>query len=268
MKFSVLMSLYYKEKANYLNECFYSLLKQTRKPQEIILVLDGPIDSELSNIIEKWRNILPLTIVPLENNIGLGKALNIGLEHCHNELIARMDTDDICMPNRFEKQIDYMLKNPDISVLGSNVTEYNENMSVITNEKSLALYHNDILKFIKKRNPFNHMSVIFKKSVIIKSGSYQHHLFMEDYNLWIRIISNGYKVANIPDRLLKIRGGNSMIERRRGIPYIKSEFQLAKLKIEKNIDNFSSSYFTFLLRSSIRILPASLLSKVYKLMRK
>ncbi|MDE9444682.1 glycosyltransferase [Xenorhabdus bovienii] len=266
--FSVLMSLYNGEKPNYLHKCLESLYEQTMQPDEIIVVFDGSIRIELENIINEWESKLPLKIVKIENNVGLGNALNFGLSQCKNNIVARMDTDDICLPNRFEKQITYMDKNPEITILGSNVLEYDETMSKIIGQKSLALSYDEILQLIKKRNPFNHMSVIFKKDAIINSGSYQHHLFMEDYNLWIRIISKGYKVENLPDRLIKVRAGNSMIKRRRGLNYIKSEYKLAKLKINKNIDNKFSAFFIFLLRSSIRILPVSLLSNLYRLVRK
>ncbi|PHM39566.1 putative UDP-galactose--lipooligosaccharide galactosyltransferase [Xenorhabdus mauleonii] len=266
--FSVLMSLYDKEKPIYLHQCLESLYQQTLQPDEIVIIFDGSINVELEAVISKWKSILPLKIFKTEKNMGLGYSLNFGLLQCKHNLIARMDTDDICFPDRFEKQIAYMCKMPEISILGSNVIEYDETMSNIITKKTLALSHNDIIKFIKKRNPFNHMSVILRKDIIMKSGNYQHHIFMEDYNLWIRVISLGYKVENLSDRLLKVRTGNAMIKKRRGISYIKSELKLAKLKVEKNIDSFFPALLTFILRSIIRILPTSLLSKVYRLIRK
>ena len=128
--------------------------------------------------------------------------------------------------------------------------------------------HNDIVNYAKKRNPINHMTVAFKKEAVLAVGGYQHHLFMEDYNLWIRMISSGYKVANLPDILVKVRAGNSMVTRRKGLKYIKSEYKLANLKIKTNLDNSFSAYSIFLLRSIPGMLPTSFLSKIYKMLRK
>ncbi|AOM41732.1 glycosyltransferase [Xenorhabdus hominickii] len=266
--FSILMSLYKNENTKYLYKCLESLYEQKLQAEEIIIVFDGDIGIELETIVFEWKSKLPIKIVRIEKNVGLGQALNLGLLQCNNNIIARMDTDDICLPDRFIKQIPYIYQHQDIAVLGSNIFEYDEEISSLISQKSIPISHEDILKFIKKRNPFNHMSVVFRKNMIINSGSYQHHNLMEDYNLWIRVVSNGYKVENLPDRLLKVRAGNSMIKRRRGLDYIGSEYKLAKLKIENNIDNLTSIYMIFLQRSLIRILPISLLSTLYKTMRK
>ncbi|WP_426578371.1 glycosyltransferase [Xenorhabdus stockiae] len=266
--FSVLMSLYKKEKPDYLSLCLESLYSQTLQAKEIVLVFDGDISIELENIVLEWKNKLPIKIIKIKKNVGLGMALNLGLLQCSNNIIARMDTDDICLPDRFMKQITYINQHPDIAVLGSNVIECDENMSSSIGKKSLPTTYENILKFIKKRCPFNHMSVVFRKDSILNSGNYQHHELMEDYNLWIRVISNGYKVENLSERLLKVRAGNSMIKRRRGLNYIKSEYRLANLKIEHNIDNLIPAYIILIKRSLIRILPTLLLSILYRTIRK
>lgn len=266
--FSVLMSLYHKEKYYYFDKCLESLYFQTLPITEIILVLDGAINDYLIKTINKWKNKLPLKIYPLEVNVGLGNALNFGLKKCQFEIVFRMDTDDICLPNRFEKQIEYITNNPDILLLGSATEEFDENMENSFGYRTNPTEHNAIVNYAKKRSPFNHMTVAFKKDAVLSVGGYQHHLFMEDYNLWIRMISSGYKVANLPDVLVKVRAGNSMVTRRKGIKYIKSEYKLAKLKIKTHLDNSFSAYSIFLLRSIPRILPTSFLSKIYKILRK
>ncbi|WP_336426622.1 glycosyltransferase family 2 protein [Providencia sp. wls1916] len=268
IQFSVLISLYDKESPQFFEQCLYSILKTTPLPFEIILVLDGSINEELLIIINKYKTFLPIKIFPLPKNVGLGNALNEGLKHCSNEWVFRMDTDDFCLPDRFEKQIKYIQNNPDVVLLGSSTEEFDSNL-----EKSLGLRnpptsHNEILHYAKKRNPFNHMTVAFRKDVIQQVGGYQHHLYMEDYNLWIRVIAAGHQVANLSDVLVNVRGGDSMIKRRKGLVYIKSELQLAKLKIEQKIDTPINAYLTFMLRSIPRLLPTSILSQVYKNLRK
>ncbi|WP_431031616.1 glycosyltransferase [Proteus mirabilis] len=271
MQFTILLSIYKNESPFFLIQTFNSILvEQSIKPNEIILVKDGPLSQELSDTIIDWCNKYPkiIRIVALGKNYGLGVALNKGLVHCTNDWVFRMDTDDICLPDRFEKQIQFIKNNPDISLLGSSTEEFDENMENSFGYRTNPTEHNAIVNYAKKRNPFNHMTVAFKKDAVLSVGGYQHHLFMEDYNLWIRMISSGYKVANLPDVLVKVRAGNSMVTRRKGIKYIKSEYKLAKLKIKTHLDNSFSAYSIFLLRSIPRILPTSFLSKIYKVLRK
>ena len=266
MEFSILLSLYHKENPIALEQCFKSIWQdQTVKPSEIILVLDGHIGDKLKRCVEKWQQVIGsiLKVIPLEKNVGLGKALNAGLKHCCNEWVFRMDTDDICKPDRFEKQIQFIKKNPEVVLFSGQILEFNENPSDADILKSVPTEHTDIIKFAQKRSPFNHMTVAYKKSVIDAVGGYQHHLFMEDYNLWLRVIGAGYMVGNHPDILLYARVGNGMHERRKGYEYIKSEKQLLKLKKELKLQDPIRANILFLLRSSFRILPSSLLGKIY-----
>lgn len=264
--FSVLMSLYFKENPVFLDECFKSIWSsQSLKPTEIILVLDGPIDDDLMKIVNKWELILStiLKIIPIQKNVGLGKALNEGLKYCTNEWVFRMDTDDICMPDRFEKQIQFIKDNPEISLFSGQILEFNETLHDAHILKTVPIKNDEIIKTAQKRCPFNHMAVAYKKTVVQSVGSYQHHPFMEDYNLWLRIIGAGYKVANHPDVLLYARVGNGMHARRKGIEYIKSEKQLLDLKKKLKMQSLIYGIILFLIRSAFRLLPSSFLGKVY-----
>lgn len=266
LEFSVLMSLYIKEKSNFLNECFFSIWdNQSIQPNEIILVLDGPLGIELQECIDAWqRKIGPaLKILPLKQNIGLGKALNEGLENCSNEWVFRMDTDDICTRDRFEKQIEFINNNPDVALFGGQVLEFENEPNDSQILKTVPMTNDEIRQFAQKRCPFNHMTVAYKKSVIQEVGLYQHHLFMEDYNLWLRVIGAGYLVANLPDIVLYARVGNGMHSRRKGLEYIKSEKQLLDLKKELKLQNPIHANILFLIRSALRLVPSSLLGKFY-----
>ena len=270
--FSVLLSLYHKENFLALDQCFQSIWKdQTIQPDEIILVLDGPIGEELSQCVQKWQRIIgkSLRVIPLSQNIGLGMALNEGLKHCSHDWVFRMDTDDICVEKRFEYQLQFIKNNPNIVLFGGQILEFDKNVNDANKLKPVPQEYSDILSFSKKRNPFNHMTVAYKKSIILSLQGYQHHLFMEDYNLWLRVISKGYEVANLSQILVYARVGNGMHARRRGSEYIKSEKQLLDLKIALKTQSLISAYVTFILRSFFRFLPSNLLGFVYNnLLRK
>ncbi|MBQ0367357.1 glycosyltransferase, partial [Providencia rettgeri] len=243
---------------------------QIKKAAEIIIVKDGPLNQDLNNLIDSFakKSLSIVKIINLPYNAGLGNALNEGLKYCSNNWVFRMDTDDLCTPNRFMKQIEYIQKNPNISLFGSCTEEFDSSMSNSLGLRKVPTSHNEIKQYTKRRNPFNHMTVAFRKDVIESVGGYQHHLYMEDYNLWIRVIAAGHQVGNIDEVLVNVRGGDSMVKRRKGLVYIKSELQLAKLKIEKNIDSPIGAYSNFIIRSLPRLLPTYMLSKVYKKLRK
>lgn len=266
MNFSILMSLYFKESRSFLNECFESIwINQTVKPDEIVLVLDGPIGTELQECVDSWKGRIGdhLNIIALPNNIGLGMALNEGLKHCSHDWVFRMDTDDICLPDRFEKQVEYIQKNPDVVLFSGQIIEFNETIKDATKLKVVPTDYEEIKKFALKRCPFNHMTVAYRRDIILGLGGYQHHLLMEDYNLWFRVIGAGYKVGNHSDVLLYARVGNGMYARRKGWQYFKSEKKLLDLKKELKLQGSVAANLIFLARASIRLIPSNMLAFIY-----
>lgn len=262
------MSLYSKEKEDYLLSCLESLKQQTCQANEIVLVFDGEVSEALESVVQNFAEKLPLVIIRLPQNVGLGRALNEGLKHCSNEWVFRMDTDDICLPTRFEKQINFICQNPNVVLLSSQVEEFDETMMESIGIKQVPINNDEIRISALLRNPFNHMAVAYKKSAIEQVGGYQHHLYMEDYNLWLRVIAQEYEVYNLPDVLVNVRSGSVMYARRKGWEYIKSEYQLAKLKKELGLQSLISSSMFFVLRALPRLLPRSLLGRLYKKLRK
>lgn len=237
-EFSVLMSVYYKENPEYLKMAFDSIINQTLMPNEIILVEDGPLTDELNLLIKKYqRKYKILKVVKLEKNMGLGSALNVGLNECSNNIVFRMDTDDVCRKDRFELQIKYMLEHPDIDVLGTEIYEFKENIYENLRKKSMPT-GNEINNYIKKRNPINHMSVCFKKNVIIKSGGYMPMLYLEDYFLWVRVLKNGYKIENMKEPLVYARIGNGFEKRRGNKKQIIGWKKLQKYMLENKMIGF------------------------------
>ena len=170
-KYSVLMSLYKKENPEHLRLALDSMINQTVKPDEIVLVEDGPLTEELYSVVNEYSSFLH--IVKNETNLGLGLALNIGLNACRNELVARMDTDDICVLNRCEKQLSYFVNHPETSILGGQIEEFENTIDNVVGKRIVPTIDSDIKRYMKKRCPFNHMTVMFKKTEIIRSGNYQ-----------------------------------------------------------------------------------------------
>lgn len=225
LEFSVLMSVYHKENPQFLKLSIDSNIeKQTLKPTEFVLICDGPLNKELDQVINisqvKYGDMFK--VFRLDKNGGLGKALNYGLTKCQYEIIARSDSDDICSPDRFEKQVRYLESHLDIAVLGTEISEFDEDPSQIKNYKKMPAYSDDVYRMCLFRCPVNHMTVMFRKSVIEKVGSYIHLQYIEDYFLWVRVFAAGYKIENLQEALVAARVGNGMVKRRGSKAYIKS----------------------------------------------
>lgn len=266
MKFSVLMSLYTKEKAEYLQQCLLSLTQQTLLADEIVLVFDGEIDDDLQQVVNDFDDKLPFKIVRLEQNVGLGKALNAGLAQCSYDWVLRMDTDDIATPDRFFKQIDFIKNHPKISVLGGQIIEFKNQINDSQIIKSVPITHEDIIKYAKSRNPINHMTVAFRKSVVLAVGSYRHAPLYEDYDLWVRLLLNQCQFANLPEVLVYARAGDMMYQRRGGWDYAKNEFlmlyqfyQLGFLSVRQWLKNL-------VIRLPVRLLPNVMRVWIYQIL--
>lgn len=268
MKFSVLISIYFKEQPDHFNACMESIWNnQTVKPSEIIMVEDGPLTPELDLIIKYWEEKLKdiLKVTKLAENVGTGKAKNIGLKQCTNEIVCIVDTDDISVPDRFEKQIKILSNDPELVILGGQIIEFIDDISSPSGMRNVPLTNLELRQYAKKQSPFNNMTIAYRKSKILEVGGYQHHLWMEDYNLFLRVIAKEYKVQNVQDVLVYARIDNGMHGRRKGFQYIKSEKQLLDLKKQLKLQNPLYANMLFLVRSAFRLLPANLLGKIYNI---
>ena len=235
-EFSVLMSVYKNTKADELAECFDSLLNQTVKASQYVLVIDGPIPQELTEEIEKLKGeIKELTVVPLDTNHGLGLALREGMTHCKFELVARMDTDDIAVSDRFEKQLKCFEEDEALSICGGNIAEFQGNVNNITSHRNVPEKHEDICEFLKSRCPFNHMTVMFKKCEVEKAGGYLDWHYNEDSYLWVRMYLAGCKFYNLQDVLVFARIDAQTFRRRGGRRYYKSERDLLRFMRKNKI---------------------------------
>ncbi len=230
MEFSVLMSVYKSENAQYFRRAMESVLQQTLLPNQIVLVRDGQVPDEVQKVVDEYAQNGLVTYLPLEENVGLGNALNLGLQQAKYDWVARMDTDDVCLPDRFEKQVAFIQENPTVAVVGCQIAEFIGEEGNVISERKVPCAHEEISVFIKARNPFNHQSVFFRKEKIMAAGGYQDLHFLEDYYLWCRVYNDGGQLANLPDVLVQVRVGEEMYKRRGGWNYFKSFRRLEKYK--------------------------------------
>ena len=270
-KFSVLISVYFKEKPGFLEKALESILNQTLKPDEVVLVKDGILTKELEEVISAEKNKfnknnIDFVCVQLEKNMGLGIALQKGLEKCKYDYVARMDSDDMATDTRFEYQLKYMNEHKDISVLGGYIDEFSVEGEVIRT-KTMPLTYKDLYKYGKYRNPLNHMTVLFRKKEVLDVGGYKPLKGLEDYYLWCRMLSNGYKIANIDKVLVHARLGN-FENRRGGFEYFKTYIKLRILQKKLKYTNITESIVAIILTALITLSPKNLRGGLYKVLRK
>ena len=216
-RYSVLMSVYARENPDYFESSIESMINQSLVPEEVVIVKDGPITEELEKTIEFYKSKYPglFTIVSLEQNVGLGRALNEGLIRCRNDLVARMDTDDISLKNRCELQVYEFIKDKELDILGSNIDEFYDNPHEIVSSRIVPTTHDEIIKFSRRRNPFNHPTVMYKKSSVLKNGGYGDFRRNQDLDLFVRMLNNGCKAKNINKSLLLFRANKDNLKRRK-----------------------------------------------------
>lgn len=260
------MSVYVKEKPEFLRQSLESIINQTVCPNEIIMIEDGELTQELYAVLDYFSSLIGEKFKRFvnEKNLGLGPSLQKGIMLCSNELIARMDTDDISKPNRCEKQLSVFSNDPDVDVVGANIEEFAETPDKIVSKRVVPSKHEDICEFLKKRNPFNHPSVMYKKQSVIKSGNYLDLYLYEDYYLWVRMFLAGCKFANIDECLVSMRISNMSV-RRGGYKYFKSEKKLFKFMRKNKIVGWGAYLKAVIKRFIARVLiPNKLRQKLYK----
>ena len=263
-KYSVLMSVYYKENPLFFKQSLDSMIFQSVSPDEIVLICDGDLTDELNSILvdyqKKYTNLF--NIIRLEKNSGLGYALKLGVESCKNEYIARMDTDDISKKDRCEKELRVFLKNPEIGIVGSNIEELNDGKIELI--RKVPESDIEIKKYLKKRSPFNHSSIMFKKTEVLKAGNYRAVRFIQDYFLWVDMLCNGTIGYNIQENLVSMRVDNSFYRRRSGKEYFLIQKKLLSYMKDKKIIN-NLEYIIYLsFRKISSVLPNSLRKLIFK----
>ncbi len=270
--FTVLMSVYKKDNPFYVKKAIESITKnQTLLPQEVIIIVDGPVKDNLLNVIKSYETESTLyKIIWLKENRGLGNALRIGVEKASNEIIARMDSDDVAHPNRFEKQISFLKANPNCDLVGGQITEFIGDENNIVGTRQVPTANNEIYRWMRQRCPFNHMTVMFKKSKILETGNYIDWHYNEDYYLWIRMALASMTFANLPDTLVNVRVGEEMYKRRGGWAYFKSEKGIQDFMLKKKLISLPRYIFNVTIRFIVQVaIPNNIRGFIFqKLFRK
>lgn len=268
MKFSVLISVYYKDNPIHLSQSLRSICEeQNLKPSEIILVKDGLLSEELEIVIASYQKKFPFLfkIIPLLENKGLSNALNVGAKYCNCDLIARMDADDIAFPDRFEKQIKFLLEK-NLDIVGGQIIEFGENINDVMSVRKVPTEHHDIVTFLKYRSPFSHPTVIFKKNVFDTLNGYNEKIFPEDYDFFVRAYLEGFKFGNVSDNVLWFRIGKdkgAAIKRRWGKQYAIKEFNLYKNFLNLGYYTYFDFFKVIVVKLPLRLMPFPIFKFIY-----
>lgn len=262
-KYSVLMSVYYKEKPEYLQQSIESILNQTAPIDDFVLVCDGPLTPELDSVIAQYST---LHVVRLKENGGLGRALNEGMKHCQHDLIARMDSDDISRPDRCERELRVFAEHPEVDIVSGTIEEFITSPDEVYSRRVLPERSEEITQFAKKRNPFNHPAVMYRKSAVEAAGGYKDFYLLEDYFLWVRMILRGSKGYNIQEPVLWMRAGSDLYKRRSGWKYVGSEKKLFSYMLSKGFIGKGEYYQAVVSRTAGAMVPNWMRSVLYKRM--
>lgn len=252
--FSVCMSVYRNDNPIHFLTAIRSVINQTIPPNEIVLVIDGPIPEELRNAINTVKSeIENFKIIPFAENKGHAAARQAGVDNASNDLIAIMDADDIAVENRFEIQLKTFEEHPDVSVVGGNISEFIENTDNVVGKRICPESNKEIIGYLKARCPMNLVTVMMKKSDVLKVGGFIDWYCEEDYYLWVRLALNGYKFYNIQENLVNVRVGRDMYKRRGGWKYFKSEAKLQKYMWQNDIIGLTRMCYNILGRFVVQV---------------
>lgn len=255
------MATYINDDSNLLDKALKSIVDQTISCSELVLVEDGPLTEDLYLVIDSYRNKLNIITVSLAENAGLAVALNEGLKNISNEIVFRADSDDINRPQRFENQIHEFVEGYEL--VGGNIREVEKSGEHIS-YRNVPESNRDILAFTKKRNPFNHMTIGFKKNLVTDVGGYPNIFLKEDYALWATLISNGVKAKNLNQVLVEATTGVDMYQRRGGLKYVLSEYQIQKHLVKCGIKTVSSAIFWGIFRCLVFLMPCVIRGYIYE----
>ncbi|WP_411766124.1 glycosyltransferase [Winogradskyella sp. A3E31] len=262
--FSVSMSVYKNDHPDHFLLALKSLVNQTVTPNEIIVVVDGPIPAKTNNILIDFKKSYSIVkIIRLRENMGHGFARSKGLIESTHEYVALMDSDDICVNNRFELQINFLKNNSDISVLGGVIEEFAKETDVDLAKRKLPETDVELKKYMKYRCPLNQVTVMFKKADVIQSGGYKDWFCNEDYYLWVRMALNDYKFHNLQETLVKVRTGKTFYKRRGSFKYFKSEARLQKFMLSKDIISLPEFLINVSLRFIVQVIFTEGMRKIF-----
>ena len=256
MSFSVLMSVYKNDNANDFRTALDSVVvNQTLRPSEVVLVIDGPVPAEINAVVNDAVTNSPdlYKVLRFDQNQGLGVALQKGLEAASNEIVMRMDSDDIAVPERFKLQYEFMVQHPDVAVCGGQIEEFVGSVENVVGKRAVPCSTKEIYEYMKSRCAFNHMTVALRRSKVLAVGNYQSWFWNEDYYLWIRLMIAQSEFANLPETLVHVRVGKEMYQRRGGKKYFRSEADIQKLMRQNGLISWPQYCFNVAARWGVQV---------------
>jgi glycosyltransferase involved in cell wall biosynthesis len=263
--YSVLMSVYYREKAEYLRQSIESVVHQTISPDEFMIVCDGTLTDELDAVLEEYREKYPklIKLLRLKENKGLGKSLNAGLSKCRNELIARMDSDDICFLDRMEREL-RAINEKQAAIVSGTVVEFEGSIENVLQQKTVPQTDEEIRRYMRRRNPFNHPAVMFRRSCVMAAGGYKDFPMFEDYYLWVRMLKKNFTGYNLQEPVLYMRAGEELYERRGGVSYARQVIRFRKYLLTSGVSNIADFIVTAGGHALVALMPAGLRKCFYQ----
>lgn len=258
-KYSVLMSVYIKDNPQYLAISIESMLLQSFACDQFVIIKDGPLTEELNGVIEEYRAKSPelFTVVALENNVGLGSALDIGLSYCRNELVARMDSDDISLPERCKREVQCFSEDPELDIVGTYINEFSDNIRNLQSSRVVPCNHDEIVAFARRRSPFNHPTVMYKKTAVLRCGGYGGTKRKEDLCLFPAMVNSGCKAMNIPEALLLYRSNTDNLQRRKTWINCKEYIQVVFHNYKKGYSRLSDLVYVTIAQMAFYLIPLS-----------
>lgn len=266
MNYSVLLTVYKSDNPEHFRLSLESMTQQTLISNDIVVVKDGPVPNEIESVIADFQEKYPDIIHPLqlETNMGLGLALNEGLKICKNELIARMDADDISLPERCEKQLLMFENDPELDIVGCPVKEFVGTPDNVVGVRDVPLNNDAIHKYCKRRDPFNHPTVMYRKSKVMEYGPYGNYRKNQDTDLWIKMLSKGCKCANCPEYLLMFRFDEGTYRKRKSWVNTKLLIQIRKEAYKNGFCSFVDYMVVAIAQMGIYIMPEAVQKFIYK----
>lgn len=264
--YSVLMSVYYGEKAEYLRLSAESIFSQTVPTNDFVLMCDGSLTEELDAVVEELaqKHGDVLRVIRLDENNGLGNALNVGIQMCRNELVARMDSDDIAVANRCELQLQKFRENPELDIVGGAIDEFESTPFCVISHKDMPQEHDEVIHYAKTRNPFNHPTVMYRRSAVLAVGGYPNRILHEDYALWGNLILSGARVCNLPQTLCFMRVDGGLYDRRGGFDYLKKAIKLRWHLYRAGLYTFWSFLYVSFALTVVCLIPMPARKAVYR----
>jgi len=265
--YTLIIPLYRGDQPAWVQEALSSMAEQTCRPDETIVVIDGPVSSELTASIDEYTQSLRIKKLYLAENVGLGQALAVALLAASYEIVVRMDADDIALRERCEKQVTFMDSHSNIAVLGAQVAEFETSPKLAYGLRQVPESPEAIRQMLPWRNPMNHMTVVFRKSAILSVGGYHDFKLVQDYDLWGRLISRGYQCANLPEILVLARAGGKMFKRRGGLQYWREELMLFERLVSYGVVDRFRAVVSLSIRGLARVMPRFLRNAFYRRIR-